>query len=65
MLSDARRAKKQLIANAKCDDWHQEVYEVATSPKGLWRLARWAYTKSYLLPELNKIPDLQTTTGVA
>ena len=64
-LTNATQVKRQLIANAKRDDWRQGVHEAATSPQGLWKLAKWARIKSHLPPELNKTPDLQTATGLA
>jgi Reverse transcriptase (RNA-dependent DNA polymerase)/Endonuclease-reverse transcriptase len=64
-LTGLQLVKKRLITEAKRDDWRREVHKASASPEGLWKLAKWARTKSYLPPELNKIPDLQTATGLA
>jgi hypothetical protein len=64
-LTSARLVKTQSITSAKRDDWRKGVQEAAAAPDGLWRLAKWARTKSYLPPESRKIPDLQTQEGPA
>jgi hypothetical protein len=55
----AAAAKRQQIASAKQAHWRKSVYEAAVSTEGIWKLARWARTKSHLPPEPAKMPDLQ------
>ena len=62
------RAKRNQIARAKQKYWRESVYNTANSAEGIWKLARWACTKSHLPPEPPKMPDIywqgsrQTTT---
>ena len=55
----ASKAKRQQIASAKQAHWRQSVHEASVSTEGIWRLAKWARTKSHLPPEPAKMPDLQ------
>jgi hypothetical protein len=64
-FTNQRLVKKQLITSAKRDEWRQGVYEAASSQDGIWKLAKWARTKSHLPPESKKIPDLKTQDGLA
>ena len=52
-------AKRQRIASAKQAHWRKSVHEAAVSTEGIWKLARWARTKSHLPLEPAKMPDLQ------
>jgi len=64
-LIEASRAKRQQIASAKQAYWRASVHKAATSTEGIWKLAKWARTKSHLPPELPKMPDLQWNAGIA
>ena len=55
----ATDAKRQRIASAKRAHWRQQVHEAAISKEGIWKLAKWARTKSHLPLEPPKMPDLQ------
>jgi hypothetical protein len=55
----ALKAKRQRIASAKQAHWRKSVHEAAVSPEGIWKLAKWARTKSHLPPEPPKMPELQ------
>jgi hypothetical protein len=54
-------------ANKKAKDAHfkQAVAEAARGRKGIWPLAKWAKTRSHLLPTPPLIPNLVTPSGNA
>lgn len=54
----ATAVKKKLIKEAKRAHWRASVHEAATTGEGIWRIAKWARTKSQLPPEPTKMPDL-------
>ena len=47
-LTKATTAKKQLIASAKQAYWRKSVYKASISREGIWKLVKWARTKSHL-----------------
>jgi hypothetical protein len=53
------KVKRRLIASAKQAHWRKSVHEASTSTEGIWKIAKWARTKSHLPPEPAKMPDLQ------
>ena len=55
---EATKTKKKLIKDAKRAHWRSSIHEAATSGEGIWRIAKWARTKSHLPPEPVKMPDL-------
>lgn len=55
----ALKAKRQRKASAKQAHWRQSVHEAAVSTEGIWKLAKWACTKSHLPPKPAKMLDLQ------
>jgi hypothetical protein len=55
----AGTAKKTIIAKAKQAHWRAAVYEAAISSQGIWKLAKWARTKSHLPKEPAKMPNLR------
>ena len=55
----ATNAKRQRIASAKQAHWRRSVHEASISKEGIWKLAKWARTKSYLPPEPPQIPNIQ------
>jgi hypothetical protein len=55
----ASKAKRQRIASAKQAFWRKSVHEAAVSSGGIWKIAKWARTKSHLPPEPPKMPELQ------
>ena len=42
-----------------------QVHEATEKPGGIWRLAKWARTKSHLPPPIPQFPTLQTENGLA
>ncbi len=54
----ATAVKKKLIKEAKRAHWRASIHEAATSGEGIWRIAKWARTRSHLPPEPAKMPDL-------
>src|SRR5271156_6681285 len=58
-------AKRKTIAKAKQAHWRAGVHKATTSLEGIWKLAKWACTKSYLLREPAKMPNLQWNGTVA
>lgn len=56
---EAAAAKRRQVASAKQAHWRKSVHEAAVSTEGIWKLAKWARTKSHLPPEPAKMPDLQ------
>ena len=48
----------QLIKDAERAHWRASVHDAATTREGIWKIANWARTKSYLPLEPAKIPDL-------
>jgi hypothetical protein len=62
---EASLAKSKIIAEAKRAYWRQCIHEAAESPEGVWKLAKWARTKSHLPPEPPNMPHLQWSQGLA
>jgi hypothetical protein len=58
-FQNASAAKQKAIAKAKQAHWRTGIHKAATSPEGIWKLAKWARTKSYLPREPAKMPNLQ------
>jgi exonuclease III len=57
--------KKKLITKAKQAHWRQGLHEASISPEGIWKLVKWAHTKSYKPPQSVKMPDIQYSQGLA
>jgi hypothetical protein len=57
--------KRHLVVKAKQAYWRKTVHEASISTEGIWKLAKWARTKSYLPPEGTKLPDLYRPDGIA
>lgn len=51
--------KSKVIRNAKRDEFRTKVRDITKQPQGLWRLAKWARTKSGLPPELPQFPPIR------
>jgi hypothetical protein len=49
--------KRKIIAKAKQAHWMAGVHKAATSTEGIWKLAKWARTKSHLPKEPAKMPN--------
>lgn len=58
-------AKQKTIVKAKQAHWRAGVHEAATSLEGIWKLAKWARTKSHLPREPAKMPDLRRNRTIA
>lgn len=54
----ATSVKKQCIASAKQAYWRKSVHEASISKEGIWKLAKWARTKSHLPPDPPQMPDI-------
>ena len=54
----ATAVKKKLIKDAKRAHWRASIHDAATTGEAIWRIAKWACTKSHLPPEPAKMPDL-------
>jgi len=61
----ASSAKRKAIAKAKQAYWRAGVHKAATTPKGIWKLAKWACTKSYLPKEPAKMLNLKWNGSIA
>ena len=57
-FQEAGAAKKTIIAKAKQAHWRAAVHKAAISSQGIWKLAKWACTKSHLPKEPAKMPNL-------
>jgi exonuclease III len=58
-LERASIAKRKGIASAKQAHWRRKVHEASISTEGIWKLAKWARTKSFLPAEPPQMPDMQ------
>ena len=61
----AVQAKKRAIRTAKTAHFREQMHKATEKPNGIWKLAKWARTKSHLPPPLPQFPDLNTPEGVA
>jgi hypothetical protein len=59
------KVKRRLIASAKQAHWRKSVHEASTSTEGIWKIAKWARTKSHLPPPIPQCPSLATPNGLA
>ena len=57
--------KRKQIAWEKRKAFRKDVHDAANSPEGVWRLTKWARTKSDQPAELPVMPALRTLTGLA
>ena len=58
----AIQAKKKTVQKAKIVHFRTQV-QAATETSGIWRLAKWARTKSHLPPPIPQCPTLVTPEG--
>jgi hypothetical protein len=58
-LQTALRHKKKVIRRAKTEQFRRDIHEAASAANGIWKLVRWAKTRSHLPPEPPIIPTLR------
>jgi hypothetical protein len=63
LLQQAAQTKASVVVRAKQVHWRTTIHEASTSNEGIWKIAKWARTKSYLPPVYKQLPELQASNG--
>jgi hypothetical protein len=63
LYQQAAQTKAAEIVRAKQAHWRKTIHEASISSEGIWKIAKWARTKSYLPPEYKQMPELQALNG--
>ena len=62
---NAVQTKRKVVRTTKTLYFRSKIHEATEDAKGIWRLAKWARTKSHIPPPIPQFPDLTTLHGIA